>query len=175
MPQFKDSENRTWNVNINVLDVRYLRVEMGLNIAESESLHLLFDDEERQYEVLWALVSKQAKELGVDEVGFANIFTTCFVPATKALTEALQLFSQQTGRPELSELIGKILNASTKLRSVIQANLRSPKFDQVLNKLLVEEEKRMDKAMDQLLMDTSSSGESPESSGSIPSPSPTES
>ena len=147
MPIFKDQENRTWIVSITILDVKRLREHVGVRLTDSDSLSELFDDESQQYEVMWYLVEAQARKLGVDEVAFATVFTENFAVATKALVEAIQLFFRQTGRPELESLISKILGASTRLRGVVEKNLSSERFDQVLDKLVVDEEARIDAAM----------------------------
>lgn len=151
MPAFKDEQSRTWTLDITILDVRRLREFAKVDIMESDSLSELFDSEELQYEVVWYLVEKQAKEFNVDELQFASLFTKNYVSISTALIEAIKIFFQSTGRNETVTLIEKILSASQKLRAVASKNLNSDKFSSVLDKLVTDEEERINKAIDKAL------------------------
>jgi len=162
MPLFKDELGRGWEISITILDVRRLRELAKIDIMDSDSLSMLFDSEEAQYETIWYLIEPQAKTHGVDEVAFAKIFTAHYVAASAALVEAIKLFFRSTGRMETVTLIEKILLASQKLRAVASKNLNSDRFEQVLEKLVTDEEARITKVMDQALdpsTTTASSGE----------------
>jgi hypothetical protein len=162
MPLFKDELNRSWEVGITILDVRKLRDHAKIDIMDSDSLSELFDSEELQYEAVWYLVETQAKTYGVDEIAFAKVFTTHYAAASAALVEAVKLFFQSTGRTETVTLIEKILLASQRLRGVASKNLNSDRFEQVLTKLVTDEEERINKAMDRALdpsTTTASSGD----------------
>ena len=170
MAVFKDKQNRDWVLAITVLDVRNLRENMSppIHLMDSESLGKIFDDEANQYEVMWRLVAPQAATYNVSEIEFASIFTENFAAATKAFLEALTNFFQQIGRVDLKELTLKILDASTKLRSVVEKNLLSPKFSKVLDGIVQDEDDRIQKELDAYLNKPSTttppSGSSPESS-----------
>jgi len=174
VPQFTDNRNRAWQVAITVLDVKRLRENLDIQLTDPESLSALFDSEETQYEVLWYLLEKQAEAYGLDAVAFATVYTENFTVISEALVESIKLFFRQTGRPELNNLISKILNASTRLRGIVEKNLSSEKFDSVLTKLVEDQDQRISKALDEQLTKiiTSSSesqGSSESSLGALPS------
>lgn len=174
MAFFSDSSGRKWTVALTVLDVKKLRENASVVITDPESLSELFDDATLQYEVLWTLVEPQAAKFGVDATVFAEVFTECFATASKALVESIQLFFRQTGRTDLSGVIERILSASIKLQSIVERNLSSTKFGQVLDKIVTDEDTRINEAMDRhlLMRPTTGSLESQESSGSSPGASP---
>ena len=162
MASFKDKNNQEWVLSISILDVKNLRENMTppVLLTDSDGLGRIFDEPENQYEVIWFLVKKQAAERNIDEVAFAKIFTDSFEEATKAFLETLTNFFRQIGRQDLRELTLKILAASTKLRSIVEKNLLSPKFTQVLDTIVADEDKRQIAAMDDFLTKPTTTGQS---------------
>lgn len=76
-PEFTDAENRTWKLRITFGLAERIKAETGVELGDEKNtawLSLLFGDRGTLVSVLWMIVEKQAKELGVTPEEFAEGF-----------------------------------------------------------------------------------------------------
>jgi hypothetical protein len=145
MASFQDKNNKNWQINVTMLDVKRLRENQSIKLTDPETLSELFNDECMIFDVLWVLCEPQADGMTADE--FAKILMPCYVPAVEALIKALTDFFQQCGRIELAKLIERTLNASKRLQKLTEENLSSTSMDQMIDQMIEREDKRMKEAM----------------------------
>ncbi len=112
-----EANDQKWVIEISITDVSKIKSSCDVDLFDPNSLSGLLADPGLMYEVVWHLVSDQAGQHGVDEMGFAKLFTANYGGATDAFVEALTDFFQAVRRPELSSVIEKTLSAFAKLQS----------------------------------------------------------
>lgn len=142
MAKFKDSENREWDITLNLGMIEDINdqteVDFDNLISSPESLaKTLFENPRKLGQVLWVIVEEQAKRVPLTPRAFANSLTRdCLDKAIEALMEAILVFYQRSA-------VGKVLRE--KLPAVLT------KMDQKLTRMTTE---NLDKAL--LNMDTDS-------------------
>ncbi|HBE72476.1 MAG TPA: hypothetical protein DDW52_30450 [Planctomycetaceae bacterium] len=141
--------NQKWLIELTILDVGRLKSACDVDLFDANSLSELLADSPRIYEVVWHLVSDQAAGFGVDEGGFAKIFTSHYGEVVDAFTEALSDFFQAMRRPELSSVIAKTLSAYEKLQQSAEKRIRSA--DQAIDRIVQQAETKADQLIDQHL------------------------
>lgn len=163
---FKDAQDRPWDLAVTFADVRRVRDMTGVDLNEALRGELLVRMAEDIYTlvgVLWAIVQPQAEKAGVSLDDFERgLAGQAIEDATRAFMEGLTGFF---GRPDQRQA----------LRAVIQ------KLDHTLVAAGRETLARIDRIDPENIvaraLETSSgpSGTPPESAGSIPTLSPSES
>ena len=105
MAKFKDTKDREWEIVISAQTVKMVRAEFDLNILEiveeNSDIFVLFSNLEKFVDVLFFLVSSQAKESDVNAGGFGSaMFGDVILDARAAFIEALVLFFPDKNRRE---------------------------------------------------------------------------
>jgi hypothetical protein len=160
--RFKDHFGRDWDVEINVAQIKRVKNRLGHDIGKLEGdritgLLSILEDPILLCDTLFVLCEQQAKDRGINDEQFGeSLQGDAILEAQEKLLEAFANFYPSQSRPLFATLVQKLKN----LRSVaIQAAGR-------------EIEKASTKAEADLLKSVTGS---PESSGSTPTRSPSES
>lgn len=154
MKQFKDSQDRTWTIDLNVDSIEQVRALTEVNLyaaLEGSLLEELGSNPKKLVDVVFALCEEQAKAKGVSDREFGKAMRGDAIDAaTMALLEDLVDFFPQARRPTLRKILDKA--------------------NQVQAKALAMATEAVDKLdVDDLLRETlkMSSGNAPESSAPI--------
>ena len=96
MPNFTDTEGRTWTVRITVAEIKRVRAALDvdlLDLADGRLIRRLMDDPVLLCDALYVLVQPQAEEAGVSDEEFgAAMGGEAIARATEAMVEALTDF-----------------------------------------------------------------------------------
>ncbi|MEX2187955.1 MAG: hypothetical protein WD875_14210 [Pirellulales bacterium] len=116
MPSFKDTNGREWLVTLNVAQVKRVREQLRINLADLQEGDLLsrLADPVTLVDVLFVLVQPQADDINVSDEQFATgLGGDTLTAASTALLEALCDFFPDPQRM----LLRKVLRATTVKRA----------------------------------------------------------
>ncbi len=160
MRTFKDSTGRTWEVSVNVQTIKQVRalVEVDLmDLLGKELLERLSTDTVLLCDVLYALCKREADERGVTDADFGRaMYGDAIADATRALLEDCADFSQD---PRHRAALRRVLDSAR--------TVKEKALDAMERRLDRELGPAMERALQKL---GASSGSSPESQASIPTP-----
>lgn len=166
MKSFRDSQSREWTVEVNVSALKRVKDSAGLDLTrlvdpDSDVIRQLSDDVFLLYEVLCALIRPQIEQQGLSAEEFgAALDEESTEKAATALFEAIIDFFREDKRTLLKRAFTKVKTAAerTQTEAVERAlkEVESEQFDQAISRA----------------MSGDSSTSSPDSSVSIPVPSP---
>jgi hypothetical protein len=156
---FKDSLGREWLVTINWTAKERVKATLKLDLYRLDIIQQVADDLSLMIEVLYQICKEQADKTGLTKEQFGDGITGDAIDAAgAAFTEALMLFFPQRRR----DLLRKALAAAKEAQEIVLASLTqkldSGEVREILQKQL-----------------SGQSGSGPESSGSTPAPSPSDS
>lgn len=173
MASFKDSQDRSWKINLDGPKIMAIREE-----CDSEFLKDDFTDQSKPStfarlqadpvllcRVIFLLCEKQINERNVDEEDFySSVIGESLDAATDALLEAVVNFSPRRTREMLEAFVAqdKIQQEATKR---ILEKVNSPAL---MNEALAKIEAKVDAGLEQILTSLSSATDTQESSESTP-------
>lgn len=167
MSTFKDNKGRDWEILVNVPKIRAVREACdGLDIGDptGRALDTLEKDPCKLVDVLFVLCEEQAKEQGISDVQFGEaLFGNEIDDATEALIEAHINFSRGRTRSLLRKTMEKTRETRELGMEVAIKKLDDP---ELMKRVKVEMEARMDREVEESLTRLSSATNSPELPGS---------
>jgi len=162
MKTFNDNAARSWTVQVNVDAIKRVRDLAQVNlleVVEGKLLERLISDPILLCDVIYCLCKPEADTKGVTDVDFGRAMAGDAIDgATSALLEELVDFFPQGKRRVLAKALAKLRKLETAALAAVETRLDSPELDRQLAVRLAQLE--------------NSSGSAPESSASIPVPSP---
>ena len=166
MRQFTDNKGRTWDVELNVRQMKRVRDVLGVDLVNvitadrdggvaTDTLDRVANDPILLVDILWVLCEGQAKPAGVTDEDFGSALAgDSITEATKAFLDELVDFFPGARRLILKKAVGLARKFQTENTEALEKALESPEF-----------EERMRTAL-------TSPAASPESAASTPTPSP---
>jgi hypothetical protein len=162
MKTFNDNAARSWTVQVNVDAVKRVRDLAQVNlleVVEGKLLERLISDPVLLCDVIYCLCKPETDSKNISDVDFGRAMAGDAIDgATTALLEELVDFFPQAKRRVLAKALAKLQKLQTAALAAVETRLDSPEL-----------ERQMAAQLKQL---ESSSGSAPESSASIPAPSP---
>ncbi len=152
---FTDTREREWRLELNYALAKRLRDITGLdfvNYHDGQALLAIHESDEKLVQVLWLLCQERAIELGVDEEDFGRgLGGEALEAAITALEEALVNFSRPAKRQAIEAIREKAHELVTAQQKLATSKIRSPKFQQAMEKKLhnvsVEIDRRIEAAV----------------------------
>ena len=145
MPSFKDTENRDWNVRIDVQTVRDVRNSTGIDIARlltsTEGHKALHDDVIQLVDIIYEICKRQADSRGVSAEDFGrSLAGDALNAAVTAFEEAIVEFLPESQSRSIARSVidaGRELQAKgkAKIRSAIEKGLITQRIEAELAKL----------------------------------------
>ena len=166
MKTFTDSKGRTWEIELNVRQMKRVRDALGVDLVNvistgkdgavaTDTIDRVANDPILLCDILWVVCEEQAKQDGVTDVEFgSSLAGEAIAEATRAFLDELVDFFPGARRIFLKKAVGLARRFETETMEVLEKALESPEFEERLKTAL------------------SPSGGSPESSASTPAPSP---
>ncbi|HEY1068410.1 MAG TPA: hypothetical protein VGE52_19965 [Pirellulales bacterium] len=162
MKTFVDNAGRTWTVTVNVACVKRVKDLVSVNLldaVEGKLLERIVSDPMLLCDVLYVVCQPEAEARQVSDEQFGQAMAGDAVEhATTALLEELVDFFPSGKRRVLQKALAKLKRLETAALEVVHQRLDSPELERELIK--------------GLLALGGSFGNSPDSSASIPAPSP---
>lgn len=144
---------KTFRLTINYGQARDLRRHNGVDLIDyhnGSAIKLFAEDQDKIFETIWKLCEKQARDLGLDEAKFAELFISgVFEEAYSALEEAIVNFTPPAKRPVILAICKKSKEIQAKQAELAVAKINSPKADQMINAAVEQTAKQMDQQLDQ--------------------------
>jgi len=110
MRSFKDKNGKEWVLDLTVGDVSRIKATSRFNLFDAEILREVYLDELVSYELLWKIVEPVATAQNVSEPEFGkSIAAFSLYDARQALLEELRDFFQNLQKPEVVELLEKMV------------------------------------------------------------------
>lgn len=124
MPEFKDAENRTWNLALTIGTARRLRDEVGVDFAALGDGKIFFELGSDPYKLgatLWVLVERQAERLSVTPEAFVDALDGPAIDrSVEALLEAVVNFTPAAMRGPVKKLIEQVGRARTASMTAVE-------------------------------------------------------
>ena len=162
MKTFNDNAARSWTVQVNVDAIKRVRDLAQVNlleVVEGKLLERLISDPVLLCDVIYCLCKPEADSKSVSDVDFGRAMGGDSIDgATTALLEELVGFFPQAKRRVLAKALAKLQKLQTAALAAVETRLDSPELDRQMALRLAQLE--------------NSSGSAPESSASLPAPSP---
>ena len=167
MHSFQDKNGKKWNIELNVGTAKRVKSECEIDLvnvitmsrdgkAQASPLERLAEDPILLVDVLFSLCKEQAKESGIDDFAFAELFNADAVEqSSNALMEEIINFSQPAKRKALTRIYRTAKDFAARMDKQLEQVLESPELDAEIESAL-----------------TKSFGNTPESSESTPDRSP---
>lgn len=155
MRTFADKTGREWQLSVTIGDARRVQTMLDVNllditVGDPPLLTRLATDIILLVDVIWALVQPQAAAAGITDEQFGEIMGDGLEAANDALMAELADFFQRCGRAPLANMIQTQVKLTAAGMMAIDAQCGA--------------------AMTELIPSGPTSGDSPESSESIPAP-----
>lgn len=134
---FRDSENRQWDIAIDVVTIKRVRDALDVNLLElaneESKLPERFNDPVFCVDVLYVLCRDQADSHNIDDIAFGRALTMDAIEeASDALMEGVVDFF----RRDVRIAYRKVLDATRKVRKAqakkLTETMESPDFDRML-------------------------------------------
>lgn len=167
MKKFKDNKGREWAIEITVATLKRIRNHLGVDLMKviegGELLKRLYADPEFLVDLLFVVCMPQAKEAGITDEAFGEgMAGDCIEAAQAALMEEIIGFCPSPkDRENLRAVWTAAVKGMDKARDVVTSRIQGGALDQIVARAVE--------------IATSSSTPAPESSGSTPDPTPSES
>lgn len=166
MHSFKDRDERAWNVELNVAQVRRVRDALGVNLLDVGNGDMLADlaaDPIALCDVLWVLCQQQAEAADITDEQFGRALVgDAIAEATDALLEELVDFFPSPRREVLRRVLSKVKEVDKRLQVRTEQLLEGGKLEQLMLGAIDEQEAKIDAELARL---NAGSGTLPESSG----------
>lgn len=141
MHTFRDKNGKQWNIELNVGTAKRAKSECGIDLVnvitfssdgkiEAAALERLADDPVILVDCLFSLCREQAREAGLDDLGFAELFDAAAVEnASDALMEEIINFSRPAKRKTLEKIYQTARRFAEKMDRKLDETLDSPEFE----------------------------------------------
>ena len=166
MRNFTDNRGRSWQIALSVYEMKRIRAILGIDLVNVITLDRdgnvkvdlvdrIANDPCLLVDILWVLVEAQAKEDGVSDIEFgSSLAGDAIENATKAFLDELVDFFPGAKRLFLGKAVRLAREYAGEMKATLEKALADPDVDKRIRESI------------------SSSQSSPESSESIPIPSP---
>lgn len=135
MNSFKDANNVTWDIDINVGAIKSLR-SVGIDIISHDNKGIigLSDDPVMLCDALWCLCRKQAESRSISEEKFFEAFHgDCMIEATTALMNAIADFFPEARRQVMKRAIEISLEADRAMMESVEKKLNEMDLQSVMS------------------------------------------
>jgi hypothetical protein len=140
MPQYIDTEGRTWTVQINIATVKAVRSACGVDLLQAVEWKLteeLIADPVKLVDILFVICQAQAEKQGVSDEQFGRaLFGDPLAEATSAFLGALVDFFPKDRRAVMAKAIEKRDILERKTLEVMSKQLDDPRIDEEFDKIL---------------------------------------
>lgn len=150
MQSFKDSKDRTWNVQLTLGAVMEIKEQLHVDLLKPEEPAFVeaLTDLTAICNMVYLAVKEQADALQIDDREFCNGLDPAAIGAlAEAFNEALVSFLQAF-RPELGPAVAaiwdKIQTVKTKTGKLAESKVNDPRFDAQIDQQLKEAEEKID-------------------------------
>ncbi len=163
MKSFRDTQGRTWDVEITFGTAIRVKTETGVDLLDLPTTQKCLQDLQDPFllgQVLYQVCRRQADERSIPPENFWDGFNADVIhDATDALIEETIFFCRKEVRPALQIALERSREADRRTMEMVQARMGR----------IAEQ---MDEALESLLTSTDSATSSPASSASTPQPGP---
>ena len=144
MRTFKDCEGRTWSVTLNVLQMKRIRANLGVDLVNVIALDAggkvkvdlvdrIANDPCLLVDILWVCVEEEAKAAGVTDEQFGrSLAGDAIEDATRAFLDELVDFFPGARRLYLRKAVDLARKYERESAEVLQKVLESPEFEERL-------------------------------------------
>lgn len=148
MHSFQDKNGKKWNIELNVGTAKRVKSECEIDLvnvitmshdgkAQASALERLAEDPILLVDVLFSLCKEQAKESGVDDFAFAELFNADAVEqSSNALMEEIINFSQPAKRKALTRIYRTAKDFAARMDKQLEQILESPELDAEIESVL---------------------------------------
>ena len=142
MRSFKDNKGRTWEISLNVLQMKRIRARLGVDLVNVITLDKdgavkvdlvdrIANDPCLLVDILWVLVEEQAKKAGVSDTEFGEALAgDAISEATKAFLDELVDFFPAPRRLFLKKAVEVARKYSGEWTSALEKALDDPKLNE---------------------------------------------
>ena len=138
MRSFKDNKGRTWEISLNVLQMKRIRARLGVDLVNVITLDKdgavkvdlvdrIANDPCLLVDILWVLVEDQAKKAGVSDAEFGEALAG---EATKAFLDELVDFFPAPRRLFLKKAVEVARKYTGEWTSALEKALDDPKLNE---------------------------------------------
>ena len=144
MRTFKDNKGRTWEIALNVWQMKRLRDTLGIDLAsvvganadgsvKVDLIDRIASDPVLLVDILWVLASAQAKAAGVTDEDFgSSLAGDAIEEATRSFLDELVDFFPGARRLFLKKAVGLARRWSDETARTLKEALESPEFEERL-------------------------------------------
>lgn len=141
MRSFKDNQGRSWQIALNVYEMKRIRALLGIDLVNVITLDKdgavkvdlvdrIANDPCLLVDILWVLVESQAKEEGVSDVDFGcSLAGKSIEEATQAFLDELVDFFPGAKRLFLQKAVSLARKYTGEMESVLEKALADPELD----------------------------------------------
>ena len=144
MRNFKDNRGRSWQIALNVYEMKRVRSVLGVDLVnvialgkdgkvQVDLIDRIANDPCLLVDILWVLVEAEAKEQGVSDVDFGSSLAGAAIEeATKAFLDELVDFFPGARRLFLKKAVEVSRQYAEEMTAVLERTLADPEFEKRL-------------------------------------------
>lgn len=144
MRNFKDNQGRSWQIALNVYEMKRVRAILGVDLVnvialgkdgkvQVDLIDRIANDPCLLVDILWVLVEAEAKEQGVSDVDFgASLAGAAIEEATKAFLDELVDFFPGARRLFLKKAVEVSRQYAEEMTAALEKTLADPEFEKRL-------------------------------------------
>ena len=144
MRSFTDNQKRTWQIALNVYEMKRVRAILGVDLVnvialgkdgkvQVDLIDRIANDPCLLVDILWVLVEAEAKEQGVSDVDFGSSLAGAAIEeATKAFLDELVDFFPGARRLFLKKAVEVSRQFGEEMTAVLEKTLADPEFEKRL-------------------------------------------
>ena len=144
MRNFKDNRGRSWQIALNVYEMKRVRAILGVDLVnvialgkdgkvQVDLIDRIANDPCLLVDILWVLVEAEAKEQGVSDVDFGSSLAGAAIEeATKAFLDELVDFFPGARRLFLKKAVEVSRQYAEEMTAVLEKTLADPEFEKRL-------------------------------------------
>lgn len=141
MRTFKDNQGRSWEIALNVYEMKRIRGVLGIDLVnvialdkdgdvKVDLIDRIANDPCLLVDILWVIVEAQAKEDGVSDIDFgSSLAGEAIESATKAFLDELVDFFPGAKRLFLEKAVGLSRKYTEELTGVLKEALADPELE----------------------------------------------
>jgi len=147
MRSYKDSQNLTWDLSLNVLSVRKIKSRLEVDLLDNASLAAAMGNPLSVVDVIWVLVEEQATSRGISEDDWYKgaIDGNTFEESSVALMEELADFFRKTSRTLMAQMISETLKARPRVEAATAK--QQAKIAETVTRMIEAAETELDQAL----------------------------
>lgn len=138
---FTDNQRRSWNLSLNVWEMKRIRAALGVDLVnavavgrdgnvQADLVDRIANDPCLLVDILWVLCEEQAKEEGVSDVDFgSSLAGDAIEEATRAFLDELVDFFPGARRLFLRKAVDLARKYAAESDAALKAALESPEFE----------------------------------------------